>query len=261
MNESIVEMSHAISSTSQGINPASYLGGAKSPKATHLSPKDAPKYTKKIQQETEKKNREMEEEIQLRKKSEYASKIEQYLSSPKLAGYFQGANIKVPHESHSLEAFEGTYNLIKKMITMESKRFVVDNFFETVVTMGEEAAVNLLGREDIKGFSEFCLHPQVKDQLFQPELEEISIEISDALVPNPYTRLGIKLFRAWKDFKMMQELERQQELKETQSNEEKFEERSSSQSESSRSNLSSSKPQPRPRKTKSVSLSGHGTSS
>lgn len=199
---SIVELSHDISSTGSGttVPSSAFAASAKLPPAPRANPVGRP--PKSATQASEKKS---EEDQQLQRKMELSVKIEQYLKSPKLRFYFQDNPIKPPPEHASLEAFQACYDLIKKVIAMESKRILVDSLFETVISSGSDFSDQFLGT-NTSGFADFCLHPDVKDQMFQPELEEISIEISDWMVPDPKIRLLFKILRAYQDFKKIKEI-------------------------------------------------------
>lgn len=210
----MIEMSHEINASSVG------GGGTSIPANSYLPPtppqkRAPPPASKRAEQQAKKLVEESMEELEKREKTDLRIKIEQYLTSPILRVYFEDSPIRPPAEHAPIDAWRACYGLIKKVITMESKRYVCDNMFETAVELAQDGAQNFLGMDcylpNGKSFADFCLDPEVKNQMFQPELEEISIELSDWLVPDPKVRLLFKLFRAWKNFQKIKEIHQSKE--------------------------------------------------
>lgn len=140
------------------------------------------------------------------KKKELIFKIDMYLRSPifRKMGCFMDGQIKSPKESDSLESIEQVYQMVTGIVKMGSKRMMSRHMFQMFLEGGEQFGKRLL-HLPCEGFSEFCLCPENID-FFQPELEEIAIEMSNALMPRPEMRILVKLFHMWKEFQIEQKL-------------------------------------------------------
>lgn len=149
-----------------------------------------------------------EVELELARKKDLIMKVNNYKNSDifKKMGFFKDMKIPVLTEKDSLALVEGVYNDIKTLLHMEGKRIMVSDGFDALLRGGCGIAQNF-GVGGLDGFTEFCLQQDVVETCFQPELEEIAIELSNSLVPNPYMRLGLKVFRVWKDFNELRKME------------------------------------------------------
>lgn len=136
---------------------------------------------------------------ELAEKKILIGKTEQYLRSPifQKMGYFKDMNIKIPPETSPLALIKQTYELVRSVVTMESKRMMTHHIFETILSAGEGCATHLFQLHSAVGFAEFCIS---NSQEFQPEMEEISIEFGNSLIPDPKLRIALKVARMWKSF-------------------------------------------------------------
>lgn len=89
----------------------------------------------------------------------------------------------------SLAELEQTMITVKRALNREKRKDALFNYLGFAVTMGEGVAVNV-GMPEFKGIGK--VFPRIKPEI-DDELEEISIEYGDSLVPNPWIRLGGKL--------------------------------------------------------------------
>lgn len=133
------------------------------------------------------------------RKKDLIMKTDMYLKSPifRKMGYFEDMNIKVPTEAQPLALIEQTYELVRSVVTMESKRMMTHHCFEALLSVGEGTAVNLFQVSTAVGFADFCIS---NSQEFQPEMEEIAIEFGNSMIPDPKMRMGIKIVRMWKTY-------------------------------------------------------------
>lgn len=140
-------------------------------------------------------------EIDSIEKKKIIAKIQNYINSPvfKELGYFKDLKISVPTERDSLDHVEQVYDAMKSVIHIQTKRMMVLNMFEGLLTAGCQGAKSMF-QLDTDDFASFVLQPEVLQTELQPELEEIAIELGNSLIPNPYVRVGMKLFNLWKNF-------------------------------------------------------------
>lgn len=118
-------------------------------------------------------------------------KINNYLTSDRLAPYI-APGIRAPAESASLEHMEAIYKQITDSIRSSYKRAMVDMMFEEGIDGIESMCVNFL---QMDGMSGIALAIKSDKEMFQPELEEIAIELDSSYVPGPKTRLLWKMAR------------------------------------------------------------------
>jgi len=114
--------------------------------------------------------------------------INDYLNSqylgPKLG------HITAPHESASLDVLNQTIASIKTTIAGETKRLLVNSMFTKGVQGAEEFFVQFLKVESLEGVSGVIADDM---ENFQPELEEIAIEMGDDWIPSAKMRLFWKV--------------------------------------------------------------------
>lgn len=202
---SLVDDSHAISSTSFSSSLSVPNDVWKDPNPgkegkTKTEPRPSPPpSTKKSAAETDKYIKEREQNL----KRDLIIKIESYLKSPifQKMGYFEDVHIKSPKDTDSLETVQQAYDLVQSVVRMGSKRVMTMTAFETILGAGEAMGKQFNLNTD--GFANFCIS---ETPFFQPELEEISIELSNSFLPDPKVRLCIKIIKMWGEFKTAKEI-------------------------------------------------------
>lgn len=149
-------------------------------------------------------NERREKDLEDRKK-ELIFKSEMYLKSPvfKHLGYFENCNFKIPKITDSYETVQSLYDSIEGIVMMGSKRLMTRSIFTMFLDVGETTGSRFL-HLPTAGFSAFCMANLDK---FEPELEQISIELSNKIMPDPKLRLLIKTYEMWKEFQMMENSE------------------------------------------------------
>jgi hypothetical protein len=202
---SLADMSHDISSSSSSSSIPSSMYMSKTPKeSAHSSP--APPRVKQPPQVSKPELKALEDEIRAKRKQSIMVTCEQRAKSQYLKKYWEENPVPIPKPSDSLEAWEACDILQRKVMTMETKRILVDDFLETGlgIGLGVAGGFGWVDPED-QDFANFILQPEIKNKYLQPEMEEIAIDLSDSLVPRPEIRLCVKLFKAWKEFKMIKQ--------------------------------------------------------
>lgn len=206
---SLVDDSHAISSTSFSSNLSVPNDVWKDPNPGKEGKLRAEKQSeprlstpKKSAAETDKILKEREQNL----KRDLIIKIDSYLNSPifQKMGYFEDVHIKSPKDTDSLDSIQQSYDLVQSVVRLGSKRVMTMTAFETILGAGETMGKQFF-QMNTDGFADFCTHPANKD-FFQPELEEISIELSNTFLPDPKVRLMIKILKMWGEFKTAREM-------------------------------------------------------
>lgn len=117
-------------------------------------------------------------------------KVNEYLRSPYLNPLIP-KDIKAPSEKATVTELKGIYASIKGALLGEAKRAYVLTLFDNVVADGGEFFfLNFLKDSTKLGLSD---HLKNNKELFQPELEELAIELSDSYIPGPQARILLKL--------------------------------------------------------------------
>lgn len=125
-------------------------------------------------------------------KAELYRKIRAYQKNEKLKR-FLGDFQEPPKKTDPLDALRNQYTEMTSALKESSKRIMVMNTFDSLLQFGEIGAVQWLQRPEKAGVAAFL--SSRKEELFQPELEEIIIELSDDWVPSAKTRLVLKLMQ------------------------------------------------------------------
>lgn len=124
-------------------------------------------------------------------------KIRSYLKSKHLKKHLPD-DVEPPKENASLESLKSTYAYLTSHLKESSKRIIVDQLFDQMLTYSEVGCVQFLKQHEKIGMAKFL--SEQKEELFMPELEEIMIELSDSWVPSAQTRLMMKLMKAMSEF-------------------------------------------------------------
>lgn len=72
----------------------------------------------------------------------------------------------------------------------DAKRHIVDSLFEQIFTWTEYGLVEMMEKEDYRYMSDVAM---ARKRDFQPELEELAIELDPKWVPSPMCRIGMKM--------------------------------------------------------------------
>lgn len=182
MASSIEQMSRDINATT-----AQNLGKPQSPSQTKKL--EIPKISPTIQKEAIKKLEKISDDAE---RSEYYRKIKAYLKNDKLRKHL-GECTEPPKKGDSLEALKAQYQEMTSALKESSKRLLVMNSFDNVLRFAEIGAVQYLHQTEKLGLAAFMI--EKKEELFQPELEELIIELSDDWVPSAKVRLGLKIMQ------------------------------------------------------------------
>jgi hypothetical protein len=138
-------------------------------------------------------------------------KVTEYLRSPYLAPLIP-KDIKAPSEKATVAELKGIYASIKGALLGEAKRSFVLNMFDNVVADGGEYFfLNFLQDSSKLGLSNYL---KSNKELFQPELEELAIELSDNYIPGPQARIVLKLIsfvQGYNKFKAFNEKDEEKE--------------------------------------------------
>ena len=145
------------------------------------------------------------------RKTSLILKISSYLTSPiyQKLGYFRDVKVQIPSERDSLVHVEQIYEQLRSLLHIENKRMITHNLYEGLCTAGCTAGKNLLGLEGMDDFAALLLRPDVMEEVFQPELEEIAIEMSNGWIPNPYVRVALKAFNLYREIDLLNKREQQ----------------------------------------------------
>lgn len=189
----IVSMSHSISeggsssSSSSSSSSRSSIGRKDPPKSPSKSTSaPSPKQTRFKDQEKEEKEAEEVLAAQLWKK------IDSYMESEYLGPAL--TNLHPPSRSASYPVVKAFLETINQKLFANYKRAFVNKMFTQGLVLTERAAVLFLQWDHLSG----CAAEMLNDpEQFQPELEEIAIELSDGWIPSAKTRLMFKVISAF----------------------------------------------------------------
>lgn len=159
-------------------------------------PPPAPKISKASIKSIEKKEEKASETQETREKTELFTKITEYFESESFAKFIP-SHIKAPRPSDSMETLLAIYESIKTSKNRAAKRLIVENLFDSILQGVELGAVGILHWNHFLGLAE-DLKSNRDD--FQPELEELAIEMSNSWVPDAKGRLALKVFRRMKKY-------------------------------------------------------------
>lgn len=150
--------------------------GAVSPPRPPLFDKETKEIVKKV-----------EKNLEQKEGAELYRKIVGYLKNPHLNKHLQ--DFEPPRETASLDALRKQYAAMQSTFKESAKRVIVMEGFANLLNFAEMGAVAFLDRHEKVGCAKALLqHPEV----FQPELEEIIVELSDDWIPDAKIRLALK---------------------------------------------------------------------
>lgn len=124
-------------------------------------------------------------------------KIRSYLRSPELKKHLPD-DVEPPKENASLESLKSLYAYLTSHLKESSKKIIVNQIFDQMLTYSEVGCVQFLKQHEKIGLAKHL--SEQKEELFNPELAEIIIELSDSWVPSPQMRLMMKLMKAINEF-------------------------------------------------------------
>jgi len=173
----LISASHAISD------------GAK-PQLIAPPPQPAPpKITAAKKKEETKVEEKIEAKSREEQRAELFSKITHRFHSKYIAKFIPD-DIKPPKATDSLESLQALDKTLVGFMHRASKEIMVERMFEGFVNAGEMGLVMFLKMDHARGISQAILQDK---EAFQPELEEIAIELSDSYVPSAKMRLLMKV--------------------------------------------------------------------
>lgn len=133
-------------------------------------------------------------------------KITEYMDSPYFSAKLEKYPRPNPPPQSSYQTLLSSYNTIKAVLMKDLRSSIVDQMFAHGLKFAEFSLVQLGRQNHFMGLSQEMM--KHKNELFQPELEEISIEMSNNWIPSPLHRLVFKLSNILMDthaaFKMAQ---------------------------------------------------------
>lgn len=159
-------------------------------------PPPAPKISKASQKSIEKKEEKINEAQETREKTELFTKITEYFESESFAKFIP-SHLKAPRPSDSMETLLALYESIKTARNRSAKRVIVNNLFDSILQGVEIGAVGILHWHHWQGLADDL--SANKDD-FQPELEELAIEMSNSWVPDAKSRLALKVLQRMKKY-------------------------------------------------------------
>lgn len=206
-------MSHQINSTSCGQQSGKKADNPLIPKSLHgpsemnmphlggtplvLPPKSkANKSSKHESGEKERSGGPSQAELEEFEKQRLHKKIADYLTNKWLRKKLE--NIQPPGANANLVMLRCTLDRINGTLLAEAKEQMVDMMFETGLRTTEEIMVRWAKLDAKRGLANAAM--QSKDDLFQPELAELTMELSDSLVPGPGIRFAMKLCKFVQNF-------------------------------------------------------------
>lgn len=184
MSNNLIAVSHAINDS--GAKPQLQPPPQPAPpKISAAKKKEETKQEEKIEQ----KSREVE-------RSELYSKITHRFHSKYIAKFIPD-DIKPPKATDSLESLQALDKTLVGFMHRASKEIMVQRIFEGFVQGGELGLVQFLKMDHARGLAAAILEDK---EAFQPELEEIAIELSDSYVPSAKMRLLMKVVHVATEF-------------------------------------------------------------
>lgn len=108
----------------------------------------------------------------------------------KSLGKFIPSHLKCPDSSWPYERLLAHKKAIWGFIHTATKEIMVYQGLQTFVGFGEIALVEFAHMEHLRNISGFILQDP---EFFQPELEEVAIELPDDYIPSPTMRLAMKV--------------------------------------------------------------------
>jgi len=96
-----------------------------------------------------------------------------------------------PPPKNTYETLLSLKNTMKACLFKQHRTALVDNMFSLGIQATEFSLVELAKQVHFKNMTSIAM--QNRDQLFQPELEELAIEMSNSWIPSPTTRLVFKV--------------------------------------------------------------------
>jgi len=179
---------------SREINSSAALLSAKPPSPSQTKKIEVPPTPKgpppSIQREVIKKIEKLSDD---QERVELYRKIRAYQKNERLKKHLSEFQ-EPPKKTDSLEALRNQYAEMTSSLKESSKRMMVMNTFESLLQFGEMGAIQFLQMPEKRGMASFL--SSKKEELFQPELEELIIELSDDWVPSARTRLALKVVQA-----------------------------------------------------------------
>ena len=183
MSNNLIAISHAINDS--GPKPQLQAPIPAPPKITAAKKKEEVRQEEKIEQ----KSRETE-------RAELYSKITHRFHSKYIAKFIPD-DIKPPKATDSLESLQALDKTLVGFMHRASKEIMVQRIFEGFIQGGELGLVQFLKMDHARGLAAKILEDK---EAFQPELEEIAIEMSDSYVPSAKMRLLMKVVHVATEF-------------------------------------------------------------
>lgn len=192
-------MTSSIESMRREISAEAALAFAKPPSPSQTTkklqiPETAPKVSKALATEAIKR---VEKKSEEEERKELYRKIRGYQKNQILRKYLP-EGMEPPKKNDSLEALKNQYGEIESSLKESTKRVMVHQMFDSILQAAEMGAVNFLQMSEKRGLAmQLILH---KEEIFEPELEEVIIELEDNWVPSAQTRLAFKLVQCFMAF-------------------------------------------------------------
>lgn len=122
-----------------------------------------------------------------------ARQLLEYKKSKVFASVFE--DFELP-KNFSLDSpagvIEQAWREASSLLHGDCKRKFVDSIFDQIFSFGETAMVQYFNMGEMEGLADVAM---VNKESFQPELEELAIQLSSDYVPSPMFRLGMKMFQ------------------------------------------------------------------
>lgn len=173
------------------------IGEKKSKEVTHIPMPPLPKKTNSVPDKvTQEALKNIKKENEEDERAQMFRRVNEYLRSPYLSPLLP-KDIKPPSEKSTMAELKSIHASIKGALMGEAKRAFVFNIFDRVAEGGEFFLLNVLHDSSKLGLGNFV---KGNREMFQPELEEIAIELNDNYIPGPQARLALKLMSIVQNF-------------------------------------------------------------
>lgn len=200
MTDVLAAMSHQIQRDESVVgaeNPKKATKAAKAAKALPPTTAPAPNAAPKAAPKAQTKAHEAADEE--KRRQNLLSKIDGYLEPNKplrqMIGEKLAQEIEDTLESRrkvmTADVLEEVYTRIVNALRSTFKRRMVEQGFRAFLTGSEKFMVQFLQYENLAGIADAAY--ENKEDLFEPELSELAIELDNSMVPGPKLRLGLKL--------------------------------------------------------------------
>jgi len=176
-SNNLTNISHAINDSGTSV------------KSQPLLPPPPPKVTPAKKKEEAKQEEKIEQRSKEQERVELYSKITHRFHSKYIAKFIPD-DIKPPKATDSLESLQALDRTLVGFMHRASKEIMVERMFEGFLNAGEMGLVAFLKMDHARGLAAKILEDK---EAFQPELEEIAIELSDSYIPSAKMRLLMKV--------------------------------------------------------------------